>query len=300
MLAQKEPLPKILLVDDEPRILRSLKAALKHDYEITTASNGLEAKMMLQEQSDFSAIISDEKMPKMLGHELLIWCKQNIPTMARILITGYSDINAMQRSVNDAEIYRYVAKPWKVSEIKNTIAQAIIHFKSGFYFIHKDKEPYSSDCQLAILNVLDDNDKIFKKVCKTLSLKSTIVNNLSSLTPLLEKNKTIGVLFIDDDHADEETVSLVLDLHQMYPQLVIVIATSASDGVHAIKLLNEGQIFRFLVKPITETKLEPMLKAAVQRHADALEKQQQLMEAMENDSFDNTLSKYWDKFVSLW
>lgn len=297
---QSIKLPKILLVDDEPRILRSLKAALKNFYQIFTASNGLQAKELLEQNYDFSVIISDEKMPQMLGHELLIWCKTRFPRMARILMTGYSDMVALQKSINDAEIYKYIAKPWKINDIKTTIDNAIIQIKSGVYYSSNDTVSKTITCDLAVLNMVGSNDPIYQHVYESIEQTPLIFHSIDSTLSLLKRNKNVGVLFIDDDHANQDTINFVSEIHQQFPQIVLIIATSAADGKSAIQLLNEGQIFRYLVKPLTETRLLPMLNAAINRYQEKTLKQNKLIHEIENESYDSTIKRYWKKIISLW
>ncbi len=292
-----DSLPKVLLVDDEPRILRSLKAALKNHYAIFTAKNGHEAKAIINKNNDFSVIVSDERMPDILGHELLMWIKHNHPQIIRILMTGYSDMQAIQNSINKAEIYKYIAKPWNIQELKSVIDAGIVHVKSSLLFEYSKSEVKPSSCGLAVLNMVDENDSIYHKVAKSMAMTPHIVHDVGSTLLVLE-HKNIGVLFIDDDHANEDTTNLVMEIHENHPKVVIIVATSAADGKHAIKLLNDGQIFRYLVKPLTETRLLPMLKAAVQRFDE------QSAQHEYNDSnglsTESSFKKLWNKIISLW
>ncbi len=258
-------LPKVLLVDDEPRILRSLKAALKNHYDIFTANNGHEAKSIINDNQDCSVIVSDERMPDILGHELLMWSKHNHPKIIRILMTGYSDMRAIQNAINKAEIYKYISKPWNIQELKTIIDGGIVHVKSNHLNSQSTTAVHPATCELAILNMVDENDKIYSKVAKSMAMTHHIIHDIGTTLLVLQNNPQVGVLFIDDDHANQDTTELIMHIQQNHPAVVIMIATSAADGKNAIKLLNDGQIFRYLVKPLTETRLLPMLKAAVQR-----------------------------------
>ncbi len=294
-------LPQILLVDDEPRILRSLKAALKKHYKIITANNADEAKIMIENNNDLSVIVSDERMPGILGHELLAWSKLNRPEVTRILMTGYSDIKAIQNSINEAEIFKYVTKPWNIEELIQVIDKGVINVKSGLYFAHKSEQKHqSAECQLAVLNMVDSNDKIYTNVAKSLSKSPLIAHDIGSVFNLLANNSDIGVLFVDDDHTDDDTINLVAIIHEKYPSIVIIVATTAADGKGAIKLLNSGQIFRYLVKPLTETRLKPMLHAAIHRFEEKSNKHEKIKSDVEKDSIDSTLVKYWRRAISFW
>lgn len=126
--ATTEPLPtsaRLLLVDDEENILRSLKRVLrKEPYELTTATSGDEA-IQLMEERRFDLVISDARMPGMDGPALLATIKKRYPWCIRILLTGYADINSTISAINDGQIYRYISKPWDDDELRLVLRQAL-------------------------------------------------------------------------------------------------------------------------------------------------------------------------------
>ncbi|WP_322002649.1 HD domain-containing phosphohydrolase [Marinobacter alexandrii] len=121
------PLPsaKLLLVDDEDNILRSLQRVLrKEPYELTTATSGDQAIGLMEEQG-FDLVISDARMPGMDGPTLLATIKKKDPSCIRILLTGYADIDSTVKAINDGQIYRYISKPWNDNELRLIIRQAL-------------------------------------------------------------------------------------------------------------------------------------------------------------------------------
>lgn len=104
---------RLLFVDDEVSILKSLKRLFrKEKYEIFIADGGQKALDLIAEVGKpFSLIISDQRMPGMNGAEFLTKAKDIFPRARRILLTGYSDLDAIVSAVNDGEIHRYLAKP---------------------------------------------------------------------------------------------------------------------------------------------------------------------------------------------
>jgi len=106
-----EEKPKILLVDDEVRILRSLGLLLRMQYQVFATSDGNEALDILAREH-IHVLISDQRMPIMTGTELLSRARKVSPKTVRILLTGYADAAAVEDSVNEAEIFRYINKPW--------------------------------------------------------------------------------------------------------------------------------------------------------------------------------------------
>ena len=114
----------LLIVDDEKEILRSLTLTFTEDYEIFTASSGAEALEILQQQ-DIALIITDQRMPKMTGVELLEKVIQINPQIIRIILTGYTDTAALVQAINQGHIYQYVTKPWERQELRLIVRRAL-------------------------------------------------------------------------------------------------------------------------------------------------------------------------------
>ncbi|MGM0951541.1 MAG: HD domain-containing phosphohydrolase [Pseudomonadota bacterium] len=116
---------KLLLVDDEENILRSLKRVLRREpWELTTVNSGEEALAAMAEQK-FDLVISDARMPGMDGPTLLAEIRRKYPWCVRILLTGYADITSTINAINDGQIYRYISKPWDDDELRLIIRQAL-------------------------------------------------------------------------------------------------------------------------------------------------------------------------------
>jgi signal transduction histidine kinase len=125
--------PVILCVDDEPILLLALKYQLKdyfgNQYQIETAENGKEALEIIEElladNIELPLVISDQVMPGMLGDELLTQIHIKVPETLKILLTGHADVSAIARSVNNANLYRYIAKPWDPTDLNLTVTEAV-------------------------------------------------------------------------------------------------------------------------------------------------------------------------------
>ena len=115
---------KVLLVDDEERILRTLGMLLKMQYQVFTTTDGHEALRIL-EREKIHLVISDQRMPVITGTQLLRQAKKISPNTMRILLTGYADVDAAMDAVNEGEIFRYINKPWGPKELRDTIAEAV-------------------------------------------------------------------------------------------------------------------------------------------------------------------------------
>ncbi|MDQ7981718.1 response regulator [Paraburkholderia sp. SARCC-3016] len=115
----------VLLVDDESGVLSSLKRLLRsQSHEVLTALSGEEALETLAARP-VDLIISDMRMPRMSGADLLARVQLMYPDTMRILLTGYAEIEAVVRTVNEGEIYRYLNKPWDDQDLLLTVAQAL-------------------------------------------------------------------------------------------------------------------------------------------------------------------------------
>lgn len=122
-----DQLPTILIVDDEVEILRILKKTLEDDYHVLTASRAREAMRLMR--SDVAVVLSDQRMPEMTGAELFRHLRQQYPDTVRVVMTGYSDMNALIDSVNQGEIFRYLAKPWEMETLLSTMQQAVERYR---------------------------------------------------------------------------------------------------------------------------------------------------------------------------
>lgn len=120
---------KILYLDDEEHNLESFKASFRRQYEIYTAISGIEAKNILN-HTDVHIIISDQRMPEMTGVDFFKSIKNSHPDPVRVLLTGYTDIDALAEAVNEGHIYRYLTKPWNELELNNCIINAYNSYRS--------------------------------------------------------------------------------------------------------------------------------------------------------------------------
>ncbi|HLW49496.1 MAG TPA: response regulator [Sphingobacteriaceae bacterium] len=113
----------ILYVDDEKNNLISFKALFRLKYNIYTAERGKEAIQIL-DSHEIHVIITDQRMPEMTGVELLETILKTHPEPIRILLTGYTDLNAVIDAINKGKIYHYLNKPWNEKELDQTIQRA--------------------------------------------------------------------------------------------------------------------------------------------------------------------------------
>lgn len=118
----------ILYVDDEEQALKYFDKVFSRHFAILTASSTDQALRLLEERAaDVGVIMSDQRMPKRLGIDLLADVRKLYPHIVRILTTAYAELDNAIDAVNQGEIYRYITKPWNIQELKATLHQALIH-----------------------------------------------------------------------------------------------------------------------------------------------------------------------------
>src|SRR6218665_2671936 len=114
---------RILFIDDDQRILRSLALQFRRQYEVLTESDALRALERLKSEA-VDIVVCDQRMPQMSGAQLLEQAREIVPNTLRILLTGYSDMDAAMDALNSGGIFRYLSKPWDQQEMAFTLRQA--------------------------------------------------------------------------------------------------------------------------------------------------------------------------------
>lgn len=114
----------ILYVDDEESNLRIFKDTFRRKFNVFTAISAQEGIKILEKEK-IDLILSDQRMPEMSGVEFLKYTFEKYPKTNRILVTGYSDIDAVENAINQARIFQYVQKPWEEESLLNTIEDAL-------------------------------------------------------------------------------------------------------------------------------------------------------------------------------
>ena len=119
---------KVLIIDDEQSVISSLKRTLRREeYQIFYANSAKEGLSILQRE-DISLVLSDQKMPDMVGTELLKIVKEKYPDTVRMLLTGCVEIAVAQEAINKGEIYKFIIKPWDNEDLKATIKLGIENY----------------------------------------------------------------------------------------------------------------------------------------------------------------------------
>ena len=122
----------VLVVDDEPGILSSMRRLLRHDgYEIFTANSGREGFDILA-RNDIQVILCDQRMPEMNGTEFLSRVRLLYPNTIRIVLSGYTDLESISGAINRGAIYKFLTKPWDDELLRENIREAFRHHDAGW------------------------------------------------------------------------------------------------------------------------------------------------------------------------
>jgi len=124
----------VLYVDDEENNLNAFKASFRRDFKVYTAISADAAKVIMADTA-IHVLITDQRMPGTTGTELLAQAVKDFPDQTRILLTGFSDIEALKDAINLGQIFCYLQKPWNDEELKQTIKRAY-----QVYNLKKEKE----------------------------------------------------------------------------------------------------------------------------------------------------------------
>ncbi len=115
----------LLLVDDEPEIVESLRRALRDDgYELMTTTSPVEAVAILEKRA-VDVLISDLRMPEMSGLELVSHVKRHHPHVVRVLLTGHATLGSALQAINEGAVGRYLTKPWDNDELRRDIKDVV-------------------------------------------------------------------------------------------------------------------------------------------------------------------------------
>ena len=230
---------RILFVDDEENVLRSLKRLfMSEDYEVLTALSGPDGLAVLKEV-EVPVIVSDQRMPVMTGAEFLEKSRELSPDTVRIILTGYADVEAAIGAINRGGAYRYVSKPWNDNELLMVIKDAFDKYrlvKENKYLTeltiqqNEELKKWSTELEFYVQQhtiELTNQNKELKKLNE--KLKNNVSEVLASLSGLIElrnrsmRNHSNNVALLSKAIAEEigltapeiETIAAGAQLHDI-------------------------------------------------------------------------------------
>lgn len=185
---------RILLVDDEKNVLRSLERTfLDEDYEILTATCGADGLNILKSVSPVQIIISDYRMPEMNGVDFLREVRKKWPDTVRIVLSGYADTASIVSAINEGEIYKFIPKPWNDDELKVTIINALER-----YYLNKNNKELAEALKTKNKELKKINDDLERLIAEK-SSKVMLLNEILTKVQNINYAIPVGVIGIDPD-----------------------------------------------------------------------------------------------------
>ena len=231
---------KILLVDDENNILKSLKRMLRNEpYEIKTANTPEEAIKTIETEK-FDLIISDYRMPGMNGTEMFYKINRKSPDSVNIILSGYADINTVTDALNQEYVDKYILKPWNEENLKLEIQKSIEHCK----LIQTNKELHEK--------VLKQNKEL-KKINETLeslvlkrTLRLELQNKALRTSQTVLNNIPVPVIGIDHEKMIVLTNKIA---HKKLPRLIPGDRVKIDNLREHIEEISDSQTEKILFMP---------------------------------------------------
>ena len=267
----------ILLVDDEPRITSALKTVFRRDYEVLVANSGRDA-LSIMEQHTIDVLVSDQRMPEMTGSQLLATVRRTHPQTMRILLTGFMDRQAIVDSINDGEVYRFINKPWDNIEIRQIVAEAAsaselplgtIFLGDGTVVEDGVDDGFEKATKGKAILMLEKSQSVRNQIRKFFSQREVMIystQNVEQAVSAATSRNNIGVVIIElSGKGAETTIQTINLLKQARPELVTIVLTQEYDAQIAVDLINQGQVFKYIAKPIDTDKLHVAIDAAFRR-----------------------------------
>jgi DNA-binding NtrC family response regulator len=259
----------LLFVDDEERVVNLLRMMFRATHEVHTATSGQQALEIIAAHN-IHVIVSDQRMPGMLGVDLLSEVRKRSPATMRILLTGYSDLAAIVGSVNDGEVFRFINKPWDQAEIKDIIADAVEAARATALVALLPAEvpaQAASTGERPELLLLDDSPNHRQAMMHILGTDYTVrgASSIPEALSILEQHD-IGVIVSEAVIGGRDAGELLRVLKQHYPSITTIMLTNSADADLVIKLINGAQIFRFAAKPIRASAFQLCVSAAMKEH----------------------------------
>jgi DNA-binding NtrC family response regulator len=114
----------ILVIDDDAQILAMLQHVLSSTYRVVTTTDPTQVLALIEKERP-DVLMSDVEMPQLSGTALVALVRLAHPDVVRILLTGDSSLDSAVKAINEGEVFRYLLKPWKLQELRETLALAV-------------------------------------------------------------------------------------------------------------------------------------------------------------------------------
>ena len=331
---------RILFVDDERRVLNSMRGMFRRDFDLFLTTEGATA-VKIAAENPIDVIVADQRMPGMSGIEVLGKVRELSPSTIRILLTGYADPTAVQGSINVGEVFRFLGKPCPPKLLRETLDQAISANRKAADATQTaapgartetrpastpavpvlqspettqrrsdsgrsrpaNSTPSSSDQLLTRLRAIGDvsyslehyrqrrktetkshhapvappqkeasvilytvDAQFAETALRTLSggYDVTLATSLIKVMQAIETNDC-DILVTDISADCARLQKIIAALKQVRPELVTVVVSDTRDTTDMVRLINYGQVYRFVQKPVAPSLLLEAVQAAARK-----------------------------------
>jgi DNA-binding NtrC family response regulator len=258
---------RVLFVDDEARITRALRALFR-DFDTYATNNPAEAPRIVAER-DIDLVVCDQRMPGITGVDCLREIRQLAPRAMRILLTGFSDLKAVLGSVNESEVFRFVSKPWDNRELREIVTTAgrIARETPALGADLLAPRDHDEARESVGVLVIEDDAASQQRLREFLQPHYHVrfASNSERALQILEQHET-GVVVSATESAQGDLTGLVKALKHYHPHIATIVVTDRANSQLAIDLINEGQVYRMLLKPLRMGSCRLSVDAAVARY----------------------------------
>lgn len=267
--------PRVLCVDDEPSVLRALNWLLRSRFEVSSTTDAQEGLSLLR-QSEFDVVISDQRMPGMTGTEFLQRARIESPNTMRLLLTGYSDYADILGSVNDCEVFRFINKPWDNQQLLETVRFAAsvaqdVPLPDAKSAVPADDDDGPSGTGNEVVMLLDPDPAMEQQLRAALGDEVLLLwaRDVTEAVGMLTRHQ-VAVLMAETVVGSIPTLDLVRAVKRSLPEVVVLMLSAERDSVTISRLINEGQIYRFIGKPVGPGYTRRTVRSALAKHRDLL------------------------------
>lgn len=262
-------LPKVLCVDGEPALLRSMRWLFRGKYEVTVASRGMDAVALLGGDS-FDVIICDQRMPDVSGVEVLGNARRLSPRTVRLLLTGDSDVGTLLGACMDGQAFRFIAKPWDNDILLATVDAAVglaraTQAPRRLAAANVRSTPCCDTGQVVLVFGGDvaEADRWREALQYPDQLLHThdIAQAIEHLT-----RRPVAVLITELQGKPAQQLDLVRAVRRHLPQ-VVVVGERPDHGRGKVDLLiREGHIHQCVARSASPAQLRSAMRSAIDRH----------------------------------
>jgi diguanylate cyclase (GGDEF)-like protein len=171
----------LLVVDDEPSILDTLKILLSSEFDVLTADCAEVAQQQFANH-EIDLILTDQKMPRVSGIQLLEWVKEHSPKTIRLMMTGFADLEETISAINKSQVFRFLLKPWQPDNLLE-----ILHTAANTFILERSHEQLLDELRQLNDKLRDVNMDLENRVAERTKALEEAYSELEHKNKMLEK-----------------------------------------------------------------------------------------------------------------